>query len=147
MPALAKDFVDFVVALIEAERADLQPIDSVLLTQAFDLFGARPQFFAVALGEALNPVTSRGGRFETQVLDAGKRRRYDDEAQLASEYLSLKPIERAVLWRLLEQGNRFRPYDAEALRFYRDKVDGKKVTAQQARAALEAIRSRTPALV
>lgn len=147
MPLLAKDFVDFVVALIAAERADLQPIDSVLLTQAFDLFGARPQFFAVALGEALNPVTSLGGRFEAQVLDAANRRRGDDEAQMASEYLSLKPIERAVLWRLLEQGNRFRPYDAEALRFYRSKVGEKKVTAQQAQAALEAIRSRTPSLV
>jgi hypothetical protein len=80
------------------------------------------------------------------VLDAAaQRRRLDDEAQMASEYLALKPVERAVLWRLLEQGNRFRPYDAEALRFYRSKVGA--VTAQQAQAALAAIRSRTPSLV
>jgi hypothetical protein len=31
-------------------------------------------------------------------------------------------LEQAVLWRLLEMGQRFRPYDAEALRFYREKA-------------------------
>lgn len=76
-----------------------------------------------------------------------QQRLRDDEGHMESEYLSLKPIEQAVLWRLLEQGNRFRPYDADALRFYRDKVGQARVTAQQAQAALETIRSRTPALV
>jgi len=147
MPALGKDFVDFLVAIIASERPDLEPINSVLLTEAFQLFGSRPQFFAAALGDALNPLASRGGRFEAQILDAAKQKQQDDEAQMESEYLSLKPIEQAVLWRLLEQGNRFRPYDAEALRFYRDKVGEERITAQQAQAALEAIRSRPPALV
>ncbi|MFY8043440.1 MAG: hypothetical protein ACOVOD_10990, partial [Rhodoferax sp.] len=80
------------------------------------------------------------------------QRQQDDEAQMESEFQSLRPIEQAVLWRLLEQGNRFRPYDADALRFYREKAaergDTKtKFTAQTAQTALEAIRSRTPALV
>lgn len=147
MPALGRDFVNFVSGIIETERPDLAPVDRVSLAEAFQLFGSRPQFFAAALGDALNPLTSRGGRFEPQVLEAAQQRLRDDEGQMESEYLSLKPIERAVLWRLLEQGNRFRPYDADALRFYRDKTGEPKVTAQQAQAALEAIRSRTPALV
>ena len=54
--------------------------------------------------------------------------------------------EQAVLWRMLEQGQRYRPYDAEALRFYRDKT-GHPVSAAQAQRALEALRQRTPALV
>ena len=71
---------------------------------------------------------------------------------MESEFLSLRRIEQAVLWRLLEQGSRFRPYDAEALKFYREKLNGPgkavmKVTAQTAQNAVEAIRQRTPALV
>ena len=51
-----------------------------------------------------------------------------------------------LLWRLLEQGQRFRPYDAEALRFYADKT-GHPVTPPKAQNALESLRQRTPALV
>jgi len=152
MPELGKDFVDFVVQLIETQRPELKPVNGILLTEAFQLFGARPQFFALALGEALNPLSADGDRFESQVFRAAEQRMRDDEAQMESEFQSLRPIEQAVLWRLLEQGNRFRPYDAEALRFYREKVAERggqetKVTAQTAQNALETIRSRTPALV
>ena len=63
-----------------------------------------------------------------------------------SECLALRPLEQAVLWRLLEQGPRFRPYDGEALRFYRERVAAR-VTAQMAQRALESLRERTPALV
>jgi hypothetical protein len=127
-------------------------VNTVVLTDAFQRFGARPQFFATALGNALNPLTSTGVRFEEQVLAAAVQQLKDDETQMESEFLSLKPIEQAVLWRLLEQGTRFRPYDAEALKFYREKVSAAggipaKVTPQAAQAALEAIRSRSPALV
>lgn len=153
MPELGKDFVDFVVAIIESQRPDLKPVDAVVLTDAFQQFGARPQFFAAALGDALNPLTSTGGRFEAHVLEAARQKLQDDEAQMEAEYLALKPVEQAVLWRLLEVGNRFRPYDAEALKFYREKVSAAsggapaKVTPQAAQAALESIRSRSPALV
>ncbi|HET9641980.1 MAG TPA: ATP-binding protein [Burkholderiaceae bacterium] len=152
MPGLGKDFVDFVVGLIEQQRPDLLPVNAVVLTEAFQLFGARPQFFAAALGDALSPLATHQGRFENAVLAAALQRQRDDEAQMESEYLSLRPIEQVVLWRLLEQGNRYRPYDAEALRFYREKVvqfgaPDAKVTAQTVQTALENIRARTPALV
>ena len=65
---------------------------------------------------------------------------------MESEYLALKALEQAVLWRLLEQGPRFRPYDGEALRSYREKT-GVPVSAQKAQNALESLRERTPALV
>lgn len=62
------------------------------------------------------------------------------------DYLGLKATEQAVLWRMLEQGPRYRPYDAEALRFYREKANHP-VTVAQAQKALEALRQRMPALV
>jgi hypothetical protein len=57
----------------------------------------------------------------------------------------LKPIEQAVLWRMLARGPRYRPHDAEALRFYREKT-GHPVSVAQAQRALEALRQRMPAL-
>ncbi len=99
-----------------------------------------------ALVQALSPLSGLSTRFEPAVLEAAKRRLQEDEAQMESEFLALRPLERALLWRLLEQGPRFRPYDGEALRFYREKVGGP-VTAQRAQSALESLRERTPALV
>ena len=131
---------------MEAQRPDLKPVDQQTLLQAFEKFGHRPQFFMEALGQALSPLSGFTGRFETAVLEAANQKQSDDERQMESDYLGLKPLEQAVLWRLLEQGPRFRPYDAEALRFYKEKTQAA-VSPQKAQNALEALRERNPALV
>ena len=147
MPPLGQDFIDHVSRLIMVQRPDLGPVDGATLLQAFESFGHRPQFFMEALGQALSPLSGlQGVRFEQAVLQAAKERQQADEAQMESEYFALRPVERAVLWRLLEQGPRFRPYDGDALRFCRERVTGR-VTPQMAQRALESLRERNPALV
>jgi hypothetical protein len=146
MPALDDDFIASIVTLIEAQRPELQPVDAGALAAAFRLFGHRPQFFMEALGQALSPLSGIEGRFEQAVEQAGQARQRDDQLQMESDYLGLKPVEQAVLWRLLDQAQRFRPYDVEALRFYQHQT-GKKVSAQQAQNALESLRQHNPALV
>ena len=145
MPPLGPDFIAHVAGLIETQRPGLQPVDQALLQQAFEVFGHRPQFFMAALGQVLSPLAALTGRFEPALLEAAQQQQAQDEAQMESDYLGLKPTEQAVLWRMLEQGPRYRPYDAEALRFYRDKA-GHPVSAAQAQRALEALRQRMPAL-
>ncbi len=147
MPTLGNDFIAHVAALIEARRPECRPIDRVPLADAFEKFGFRPQFFMDALGQALSPLARPDERFETALLDAARRRQAADETQMLSDFLALRPLEQAVLWRMLERGPHFRPYDSEALRFYRDKTGTRKVTAQQAQAALESLRQRSPAVV
>jgi len=146
MPLLDTDFIAHVAGLIEAQRPDLAPVDRAALTEAFARFGHRPQFFMEALGQALNPLSGFSGRFETALAGLAQQRVRDDESQMESDFLGLRPLERAVLWRLLEQGARFRPYDAEALRFYREKTGGP-VSAAKVQNALDALRQRTPAMV
>lgn len=147
MPPLGQDFIDHVSRLITEQRPDLAPVDVATLLQAFEGFGHRPQFFMEALGQTLSPLSGlHGVRFEQAVLQAAKERQQADEAQMESEYLALRPLEQAVLWRMLEQGPRFRPYDGEALRFYRERVAGR-ISAQMAQRALESLRERNPALV
>jgi hypothetical protein len=148
MPALGQDFIAHIVQLIEAQRPELAPVDQATLQAAFEGFGSRPQFFMEALGQVLSPLAALTGRFEPAMLQAAAQRQQDDEGQMESDYLGLKPLEQAVLWRMLEQGPRFRPYDAEALRFYHEKTGrDKAVTPQQAQNALESLRQRMPALV
>ena len=147
MPTLGKDYVDHVTTAIEAHRPDLVPVDHLVLLEAFQLFAYRPQFFHAAIGEALNPLDENGERFEQKVLQAAQWRREQEAAQMESEFLGLKPLEQAVLWRVLAQGRLFRPYDAEALHFYREQCPGLAVSAQKVQAALESLRDRSPALV
>ena len=146
MPPLGQDFITYVATLIEAQRPQLQPVDQSLLQQAFETFGYRPQFFMAALGQVLSPLAALTGRFEPALVEAARQQQVHDEAQMESEYQGLKPTEQVVLWRMLEQGPRYRPYDAEALRFYRSKT-GHPVSVAQAQKALEALRQRMPALV
>ena len=146
LPLLDTDFIAHVVGLIEAQRADLQPVDRAALQAAFAAFGHRPQFFMGALGAVLSPLSGVSGRFEPALQKAAQDQQRQDEAQMESDYLGLKFSEQAVLWRMLDQGPRFRPYDAEALRFYRDKLN-RPASVQQAQRALETLRERTPALV
>lgn len=146
MPTLGPDFIAHVASLIEAQRPSLKPVDQGALQLAFDLFGFRPQFFMAALGQVLSPVAGLTGRFEEALQEEARQRQAADEAQMQSDYLGLKPAEQAVLWRMLDQGPRFRPYDAEALSFYRDKV-GRPLSVAQVQKSLEALRQRMPALV
>ncbi|MFH1814394.1 MAG: AAA family ATPase [Pseudomonadota bacterium] len=146
MPPLGPDFIAHVAGLIEAQRPELGAVDQTLLQQAFEMFGFRPQFFMAALGQVLSPLAALSGRFEPALLEAAMRQQAQDEAQMESDYLGLRPVEQAVLWRMLAQGQMFRPYDAEALRFYRDK-SGQPVSVTQAQKALESLRQRMPALV
>ncbi|MBI5901315.1 MAG: ATP-binding protein [Rhodocyclales bacterium] len=146
MPPLGPDFIAFIARRIEEQRPELRPADTAMLQAAFERFGNRPQFFMEALGQALSPLATNAGRFEPAVLDSARQRQQDDESQMESDYLCLKPVEQAVLWRMLEQGPRFRPCDADALKFNRAQV-GKAVSAPIAQNALEVLRQRTPPLV
>lgn len=146
LPPLDTDFIAHVTELVEAQRPELVPVDRAALQLAFTAFGHRPQFFMAAMGAVLSPLSGGSGRFEPALQQAAQDQQAQDEAQMESDYLGLKPTEQAVLWRMLDQGPRFRPYDAEALRFYRDKL-GRPLSVQQAQKALESLQERTPPLV
>lgn len=146
LPPLGTDFTAHIADLVESQRPDLLPVDRAALHEAFVRFNHRPQFFMAALGEVLSPLAGLSGRFEPALREAARDRLRQDEAQMESDFLGLKPTEQAVLWRMLDQGPRYRPYDSEALRFYREKT-GHPVNVPQVQRALESLRQRMPALV
>lgn len=147
LPLLGADFVSHLSALIEKQRPDLRPVDRAQLADAFEVLGHRPQFFIDTLGQALSPFTAdTGRRFEQLVVELAQQRLEQDRQQMENDFLALRALERAVIWRMLEQGPRFRPYDADALRFYSDKT-GQQITRAMAQKAMESLRDRQPSMV
>lgn len=147
LPLLGDDFVAHLAALIGQQRPELVPVDQSVLAQAFQALGHRPQFFIEVLERALSPFgMGTEPRFERVVMELAQQRLEQDRQQMESDYLSLRPVEQVVIWRMLEQGPRFRPYDADALRFYSDKTGGK-ITRAMAQKAMEALRNHQPSMV
>lgn len=146
MPLLDKSYTDDVSNTIERVSPNLTPIDRDKMHEAFILFGSRPQFFSTAIGKAFNPLEFIGQRVEDTVMQLAKEQVSTNESQMMSDYLGLKDIEQLVVWRMLETGSKFRPYDSDALRFYLEK-GGKSVTPQQIQAALNSLRSRDPSII
>lgn len=147
LPLLGDDFVAHLAARIEQQRPELTPVNRALLAQAFQTLGNRPQFFIDILGQALSPFgPDTEQSVEPVVVKLAQQRLDQDRQQMASDYLALRPVERAVIWRMLEQNQRFRPYDAEALRFYSEKA-GSPITRAMAQRAMEALRDHQPSMV
>ncbi len=143
MPVLGHDFIEFVAEAIEKQHADLRPVNRATLLEAFQHFGARPQFFLEALGQVLSPFSGSSQRPEQAVLAAARDRETQDQKQMESDYLGLRPLEQAVLWRLLAMGAKFRPYDAAALKFY-SSATNQRIGIAKAQKALESLRAREP---
>ena len=152
LPPLGDDFVRFAVEHIERERPDLAPVDERALGLAFTRFGFRPEVFERAIVEALNPLVSATGRFEGRVLEIAGSQRVRERSALAATWRAMRPLERALLWRMLETGARYRPFDGGALEFYRTALHElgeptARVTKSTVQKALGALRDREPPLV
>ncbi|WP_372609475.1 hypothetical protein [Halomonas sp.] len=147
MPLLGRDFVEHLVGIIEDQLPCLAPVETDVLMEAFTGYGHRPQFFMSALGTALSPMADIEGRFEQAVLEAAREQQETDRADMESLYLGLQTLHQAILWRLLESGGHFRPYDSEALAFYRAVTGKDNITPQRVQTALESMRRRTPSLI
>lgn len=152
MPTLGRDFVDHCTDRIEEAYPDKQPVDRRKLAEAFQSFGCRPQFFMQALGNALNPLSEVQGPFEHRVEREALEQMQSDWAEMTSVYLGLTDLQQAVLWRMLERQQYFKPYDRDALAFYRrvlqqEDPEASRVTAARVQTALEQMRSQTPPLV
>lgn len=146
MPELDRGFVAAIAQRIEQTYAHLKPVDVGQLWEAFQRLGHRPQSFLRIVGDEVSPLNPPVAGFEAKVLAAAENERLDDERHMEAAFLALRPIERAILWRMFEQKGAFRPYDSEALKFYRDKT-GKKITTPQVQAAIESLRAQTPSMI
>ena len=118
LPLLDGKFVAFVAGLVEDERPDLVPVDVAALTLAFDRLGHRPRMLEQSIGDALHPLRPSAERFEGRVLELADAERERARTEQLSLWRGLRPLERAIVWRLLETSGAFKPFDGDALAFY-----------------------------
>lgn len=146
MPDLGTDFIGFVSEQLVTHHPDLHPIAEDLLMAAFQLLNFRPQLFFQFLGVALTSVEAQSGRPEVSLYCLCEQQVRREFEQVQADFLALNTLEQAVLWRLLQLGDGFRPYDADALEFYRRQL-GKSVSSAQTQKALESLRTRSPTML
>ena len=90
--------------------------------------------------------------FEQRVLDAATERQQADHERMTAEFTALPHLQQAVLWRLLDQGERFRPYDSAVLTFYASALSAlgdeeRRLKPPQIQKAIDALRGRSPSLI
>jgi hypothetical protein len=139
MPELERPYIERVADALEKVNGWLRPVNVEELYQAFLAVGRRPQFLnhvleAVVRGPQTDAAQAtrdiRAGALELEHREMRERRQL---------YLGLKPLEQYVLWRMLEQGPAFRPYDADSKAFYSALLK-RKVSTAMAQNALASLR-------
>ena len=144
LPTLGRPFVDQIGVELH-QQLGVEKIDTEALMQAFAQCGERPQFFFDAIQEARNNVDA-GLTLEQKIIVVAMQRRQRDRDGMSSLYTALPPLEQAIVWRLLQQKDAFKAFDADALAFYTQQT-GKKVAATQVQKAVDRLRDSDPPLV
>lgn len=149
MPVLDRAYIEHVASSIEKAYPSLNPVHREQLTQAFELFAHRPEPFIKAYREALDPTADLAGaaRFEDRVIASAHRHLAEEAAAWESLFLGLTEIEQAVVARMLEMQDTYRPMDAEAMKAYRAFVGREDVNTNHINTALQSLRQNTPPLV
>ncbi|MCZ8158394.1 MAG: hypothetical protein O9256_00625 [Rhizobiaceae bacterium] len=148
MPLLKEDYIEHIASGLEWSNPKLQPVNRAKLMEAFDRFARRPEPFVKAYREALDPFADDAGTapFEERVLNAADRHVSQEAADYRSMFLGLTKVQQAVVARMLEKQDTYRPMDADALAFYRDFV-GSDVNTNAVNSALQSLRENSPPIV
>jgi hypothetical protein len=145
MPTLGHDYVEALADELNRNHEKTKPVDVDVLARAFESYGFRPQFLGAGILAALDE-TQEGITFNRALEQHATNAAADANDEMQSVYLGCSDIQRAVLWRMLEEGGKYRPFDAAALKFYTETM-GKDVTATQVQAALDGLRTRDDPIV
>ena len=145
LPTLGADFAAHMTRFIRAQKPEMGTLRQSVMEEAFEHMGCQPEVFEreiqTILLSAHDPTA-----FETLLLESARQRRAREREELTDTWLRLVPLQQAVLQRLLEQGERYRAFDAKALAFY-GKQTSTKVSVAQVQRALDALRDNDPPMV
>jgi hypothetical protein len=143
LPVLDDGFIEFVAKSVE--RRISVPVNHESIAKAFELFNHRPQPFIDAIGDCLNPLKQTDD-FEGCLLTSANAYHQGIANDISELFNGLTKLEQAILLNLLEQKERFKPYDNTSLSFYSDYC-GKEVNMSKVQKAIEKMRNREPSLI
>jgi hypothetical protein len=146
MPELDRSYVERLGEALGKVHVWMKPVSIDQLFEAFKAVELRPQFLQHVLEEILQRPKTNSVQAGNDILAGACRVQQEEIKSRRQLYLGLKPLEQYVLWRMLEQGAAFRPYDADAKKFY-SALLGRKVSTPMVQAAIESLRDHTPSVV
>ncbi len=145
LPTLGDAFAIEAANELRRIHPQLLGLDVTAVTQVFAMCGERPEFFNQVIQEAVSLGTDATS-FSSQLKELALTRRVRDRDGLTQIYLGLNPLEQSIMWRMLDQGAGFKPFGADALTFYSQRVKSK-VSAAQVQKAIDSLRDNEPPLV
>ena len=146
LPELDQGYVSQLGDALEKVFEWLAPVNIDALFEAFQTVGRRPQFLQEVLNEVLQRPATHAGQAQADILQGAREFQRNEARQRLHLYLGLKPLEQFVLWRMLEQGAAFRPYDSDAKDFY-GALLGQEISTPMVQAAIKSLRDREPSIV
>lgn len=139
-PKLGRDYADAYTEWINERLSATNRFQKEDVWRAFQALGYRPEILQKALKDAaLGPAKSDGLRAD--LADGARALRARIWEDYDSEFSALTATQKAVLGHLIREGAKFAPFTAVSLDVYSKSV-GKRVTAAEAQAALEALRAQ-----
>jgi hypothetical protein len=139
-PLLGRDFTDAYTGFINKRLASDRQLDPDEVFTAFQVVACRPEFLQAAIKDysigALGEATTPRSLQECATI---ARDHY--WATFDAAWPEMTDLQKAVLRRVVEKGEGFRPFDSEALAAYSAGVN-QTITAPDVQSALEALRNK-----
>lgn len=139
-PVLGRDYTDAYTAWINTRLAGSNQFDAGDVHAAFELVGHRPEHLQAVLKEVALDTgdAARLGAILRQNAELLRTRIWDGHE---GAFGALTPVQKAVLGRLIEEGEAFAPFTKASLAKYAEAV-GEDVSAATAQGALDALREK-----
>lgn len=139
-PLLGAEFAEAYGEFANSHLSTTMQIDRKAIVRAFEVLAFRPELLQNAVREyALGSIGSEvtGSSLVEQAFVV--RERYWQEFD--SQWSAMTPLQQAVLKRIIETGDRYKPFDAETMAAYSEKI-GDAVATADAQSALDALREK-----
>jgi hypothetical protein len=139
-PLLGMEFAQAYAEYVNARLAPAKPLDGPEVFDAFQTGAFRPELLQAAVKDYL--VGDMGEKKPLKSLrDHAVAAREKYWGEFDTVWSTLTNLQKAVLKRMVERGESYKPFDADALEAYADDA-GQKVTAAEAQSALDALREK-----
>ena len=140
-PLLGRDYTDAYTAFLNERLAADRQLDPEEVFEAFQIASSRPQILQRAVQEHVTGPLGEAAAADLALRDRAMAAREDYWAEFDALWAGLTPLQRAVMTRLVEKGEGFKPFEAEALSAY-GAATGCDVVAADAQSSLEALREK-----
>jgi hypothetical protein len=139
-PLLGSSFAEAYTDYINTRLADDRQLVRKDVVRSFEVVAFRPELLQAAIREyAMGSIGEEEPRPSLVEQAFVVRDQYWQEFD--SQWAAMTPLQQAVLRRIIEQGDKYKPFDADSLAAYSE-ISGQQVTVPDAQSALDSLRDK-----